>query len=98
MDLEKTEGCTTVLQGNNPTPPLPTRGGRGNPTPLCSTDDHWASDRAELFTRTRGGRKMPFGGGAIEFSDFLQGIVEDEDVVRHIRRDPHERISMDSLQ
>ena len=28
-----------------------------NPTPLCSTDDHWASDRAELFTRTREGNE-----------------------------------------
>ena len=31
----------------------------GNPSPLCSTDDHWASDRAELFTRTREGGKQP---------------------------------------
>jgi hypothetical protein len=30
--------------------------------------------------------------------DLLEGIVEDEDIVGHIRRDPHERISMDSLQ
>ena len=30
--------------------------------------------------------------------DLLEGIVEDEDVVGHIRRDPHKRISMDSLQ
>ena len=30
--------------------------------------------------------------------DFFQGIVEDEDVVGHTRRDPHQRISMDSLQ
>jgi hypothetical protein len=28
----------------------------------------------------------------------FQGIVEDEDVVGHIRRDPQKRISMDSLQ
>ena len=28
----------------------------------------------------------------------FQGIVEDEDVIGHIRRDPHKRISMDSLQ
>ena len=28
----------------------------------------------------------------------LKGIVKDEDVVGRIRRDPHERISMDSLQ
>ncbi|MDY6379490.1 MAG: bifunctional dihydroorotate dehydrogenase B NAD binding subunit/NADPH-dependent glutamate synthase [Bacteroidales bacterium] len=28
-----------------------------NPTPPCSTDDHWASDRAELFTRTREGEE-----------------------------------------
>ena len=28
-----------------------------NPNPLCSTDDHWASDRAELFTRTREGEE-----------------------------------------
>ena len=34
---------------------------RNNPTPLCSTDDHWASDRAELFTRTRGGGISRFG-------------------------------------
>ena len=29
-----------------------------NPTPKCSTDDHWASDRAELFTRTREGEEI----------------------------------------
>ena len=32
-----------------------------NLTPLCSTDDHWASDRAELFTRTREGGRFRFG-------------------------------------
>ena len=37
-------------------------------------------------------------GNAINLPDFFQGVVEDEDVVRHIRRDPHKRISMDSLQ
>ena len=30
--------------------------------------------------------------------DLLEGIVENEDVVGHMRRDPHKRISMDSLQ
>ena len=30
--------------------------------------------------------------------DLLEGIVENEDIIRHIRRDPHKRISMDSLQ
>jgi hypothetical protein len=30
--------------------------------------------------------------------DLLEGIVEDEDIVGHIRRDPHKRVPMDSLQ
>ena len=72
MNLQEPQSGTTILQGNNPTPTLPTRGGRGVRSILL-----WS---------------------AIEFSDFLQGIVEDEDVVGHIRRDPHQRISMDSLQ
>ena len=32
-----------------------------NPTPEGSTDDHWASDRAELFTRSREGGKYRLG-------------------------------------
>ena len=38
------------------------------------------------------------GCALFEGLQLFQGIVEDEDVVGHIRRDPHERISMDSLQ
>ena len=45
-----------------------------------------------------GGRRSIFLGSAIECSNLLQRIAEDKDVVRHIRRDPHKRISMDSLQ
>ena len=38
------------------------------------------------------------GCALFEGLQLFQGIVEDEDVVGHIRRDPHKRISMDSLQ
>ena len=32
------------------------------------------------------------------FLQLLQSIVEDDDIIGHIRRDPHKRISMDCLQ
>ena len=35
---------------------------------------------------------------AINISNLLEGIMEDEDVIRHIRRDPHKTIAMNRLQ
>ena len=40
---------------------------------------------------------MPFGGGAEDVTDLLKGVMKDEDVVGHIRRDPQQTIAMNRL-
>ena len=40
---------------------------------------------------------MPFGGGAEDVSDLLQGIMQHKHIVRHIRRDPQQTIAMNRL-
>ena len=85
VDLEEAEGGTAILEIKREAYPL-----------QCSTDGHRQSDRAELFTRK--GMRDSFVWRTKSIPDLLEGIVENEDVVGHIRRDPHKRISMDSLQ
>ena len=61
----------------------------------------------EEYRKTSSPLRLPHGGGgrrcilcrgAESVAELPEGVVQHYYIIRHIRRDPHERISMDSLQ